>query len=62
MSAKNLVCYVPCGHGTACPRVANGEDCQIWRADVNILNKQLCPANKGYKMLQWVSEFGEFFG
>jgi hypothetical protein len=46
--------WVPCHHGMAHPRVADGGDSlQIWRVAVNILNKQLQTADKG-----WSSSLG----
>jgi hypothetical protein len=46
--------WVLCHYGMACPQIANGGDkFQIWRAAVNILNKQSWPADKG-----WSSSLG----
>jgi hypothetical protein len=40
---------VHCHHGMACPWVADGgEDLQIWRVAMNILNKQLLTVDKGW--------------
>jgi hypothetical protein len=39
---------VPCHHGTARPRFADGGDgLQIWRVTANILNKQSRIADRG---------------
>jgi hypothetical protein len=46
--------YVPCHHSVACPQVADGEDSlQILSIAVNIMNKQLRTADKG-----WSSNLG----
>jgi hypothetical protein len=43
----------------ACPLVADGDSLQIWRIGVNILNKQLWTANKGWSNIlevgQWLT-------
>jgi hypothetical protein len=40
--------WVPCHHGKARPRVADGGDSlQFWRVAANILNKQSRTADKG---------------
>jgi hypothetical protein len=45
---------VPCHHGMARPQVADEENgLQIWRATVNIFNKQSLTADKG-----WSSRWG----
>jgi hypothetical protein len=47
----NLVKWVPCCHGMARPRVADGGDgLQIWRVAANILNKQSRTADKGWPL------------
>jgi len=39
----------PCHNGMACPQVVDGGDgLQIWRVAMNILNKQLQRADKGW--------------
>jgi hypothetical protein len=46
--------WVPCHHGMASPQVADGGDgLWIWRVAVNILNKHLQTADKG-----WSSSLG----
>jgi hypothetical protein len=46
--------WVPCHHGMARPRVADGGDAlQFWREAANILNKQSRTADKG-----WSSSLG----
>jgi hypothetical protein len=51
---KQKVKWVPCHHGMARPQVADGgEDLQIWRVAVNILNKQSRTTDKG-----WPSSLG----
>jgi hypothetical protein len=45
---------VPCHHGMASPRVADGGDgLQVWRVGANVLNKQLRRADKW-----WSSSLG----
>jgi hypothetical protein len=42
---------VPSHHSMACSWVADGGDSlQIWKVAVNILNKQLQTANKGWSL------------
>jgi hypothetical protein len=41
--------WLNCYHDIACPQVADGgEVLQIWRLGLNILNKQLQTADKGF--------------
>jgi hypothetical protein len=50
----DVVRWVPCHHGMACPQVADGGDAlQLWREAANILNKQSRTADKG-----WSSSLG----
>jgi hypothetical protein len=48
-----LIKWVPCNHGMMCPKFADrGQGLQIWKVSVNILNKQLQTANKGWSSIK----------
>jgi hypothetical protein len=46
--------WVPCHHGMARPRVADGDGLQMWRLVANTMNKQSRTADRGWSSVNTI--------